>query len=588
MKVPEPASRFSWSGAASILSLVLPVVLFLVLVVNPFNSLLVALAAGGAALVLLLIAFVQRRFRAAAGSLLIAAVAAVLFVRFAGESPVETERARPADAADSSEAPEDPAAERGHSYIKTTFYSLHATEYRGKIRRSSVWGGGFAKFGGRYLLVTGNGRLVFIARNAQTGSLSFRQLPSWAPMNAEEFREETADNVTTKWFRVGGVAAQERGDKVRLFVSHHFWKSAEKCVVARVSEAEGDTRTFGDNAMSVKWRTVFETTPCLPMKSLGNPFAGHQLGGRLALVGPQELLFAVGDQEFDGFNGEPDMVQDRKTSYGKTILIHLDRGSSEMYTLGHRNPQGLYVDPAGAIWETEHGPNGGDELNLVQRGANYGWPLAIYGSDYDALVWPLSRRQGDHAGFTDPIFAWVPSIAVSAIIGVEKNLFPVWKGDLLMATLRTQSLWRMRIRHGRVEFVEPILIGRRLRDLIEMEDGRLLLWTDDYSVIDVDHATDTDNGGLAFETRCYACHAGHEGPSIGPALNGIVGRRVASVNGFEYSKPLEALGGVWSESRLDEFLANPRRVAPGTTMQVEGIKDAGVRKSIIVHLRSLK
>lgn len=587
MNVPEPASRFSWSGAASIISLVLPVLLFLLLIVNPFNSLIVALAAGGAALVLLLIAFVQRRFRAEAGSFLIAAMAAGLFVRFGQQPPVEQAAPRSAAKAER-RVPERAPGANPEFYFKTTFYNLHTTEYRGKIRRSSVWGGGFARFGGRYLLVTGDGRFVFITRDPKTESLSFRQVAGRAPLNAEDFAESTGDNVNTKWFRVAGVLAQERGDKVRLFVSHHYWKTAEKCVVARVSEAEGDPRTFGDDAKSLNWRTVFETTPCLAMKSHSNPFAGHQIGGRLALIGPQELLIALGDQEFDGFNGEPDLVQDRKASWGKTILIHLDRGTSEMYSLGHRNPQGLYVDHSGAIWETEHGPNGGDELNLVQRGANYGWPLAIYGTDYDALVWPLSRRQGDHTGFTEPVFAWVPSIAVSAIIGVEKDLFPVWKGDLLMATLKTKSLWRIHVRQGRVELVEPIPIGRRLRDLVEMEDGRLLLWTDDYSIIDVEHATGTENGELAFQTSCQACHAGDEGPSIGPSLAGIVGRRVASVNGFEYSKPLKAFGGVWTEPRLDEFLQNPRRVAPGTTMQVEGIKDAGVRKSIIVHLKSLK
>jgi len=98
-------------------------------------------------------------------------------------------------------------------------------------------------------------------------------------------------------------------------------------------------------------------------------------------------------------------------SYGKTILIHLDDGTSEIYSLGHRNPQGLYVTPEGAIWSTEHGPQGGDELNLIVRGANYGWPLVTYGTDYGSAAWPLSHVQGRHDGYQQPILRGYPPSA---------------------------------------------------------------------------------------------------------------------------------------------------------------------------------
>jgi hypothetical protein len=184
MNVPESASSAPSSGPSTFISLLLPVVLFLLLIGNPYNSAAVALAAAGAAIVLLLIAFVQRRFRAAAGSLVIAAGAAALFVWFGKDRPAEDVRERPASksvkAARAKAAATAPAPASPDQYVKTAFYNLHLTEYRNKMRGTKVLGGAFARIGRSALVATGDGRFFAIEREPKTDALSIRQVPGTA------------------------------------------------------------------------------------------------------------------------------------------------------------------------------------------------------------------------------------------------------------------------------------------------------------------------------------------------------------------------------------------------------------------------
>ena len=123
-----------------------------------------------------------------------------------------------------------------------------------------------------------------------------------------------------------------------------------------------------------------------------NPFRGEEIGGRLLLLDANTLLLSLGDHGFSGIEGGAAYAQDPQAMYGKTLRIDLRTHAISFNTLGHRNPQGLYAAPDGRIWETEHAARGGDELNLLQPGANYGWPLVTYGTDYGALIWHLQPR----------------------------------------------------------------------------------------------------------------------------------------------------------------------------------------------------
>jgi cytochrome c2 len=499
------------------------------------------------------------------------------------------------------------------SIIKTAFYNVHETAYKNYIPEPAVRGGGLTRIGDRLLLGTGDGYLYLLNWIAKSDALNVLKLPYRVPINGDEFAadttgqpwhrplptdarsavtEDSGDQIINWWFRVVGVLVQDQGDNLRVFASHYYWKRDQSCWVERVSLMEGARGAFLSGDSKLSWRTVFETHPCLPVKGAGSrrgtPFAGHFGGGRMVSLDADTILLSVGDFGFNGVASNRMLAQDPSTSYGKTILIHVKDGRSETYTTGHRNPEGLYLDPHGAVWETEQGPQGGDELNVLKQGLNYGWPLATYGTDYGTFEWPLNPQQGEHNGFEPPMYAWLPDIGVSDVIGVEKDIFPIWRGDLLVASLTGRSVFRIRIRNQRVAYVESMLIDMGIRDIVEATDGKIVLWADDADTIVTLQPAVGSSGEILFSTNCSGCHKIADGTShrIGPDLWGVVGRKIASAGGYvDYSAALRALGGKWDEERLDAFIKNPQAAAPGTAMEFGGVADAATRTKIIDYIK---
>src|SRR5450631_3201200 len=529
------------------------------------RSVIVAMLA--AAAVLAAVGFGLRRFKGIALSLLAILLAGVIAIQvYRAYGPVRSHTTV------------------AKTNIATAFYTLKMSTYRGSVPPTDVRGGGVSLIGDQYILATGDGRLYVFNWQKENDAFSTRLLPYHVPINIQDFTKDAnpqgyagkpnggdaADRlqgVQTWQFRVADVRVQEQGDRIRVFVSHHFWKRNEQCFVVRVSSLSGTRAAFLSGDASLHWDTVFESTPCVPLRGEdsvheNNPFAGMEIGGRLGFLSDQRLMLTLGDHDFTGVETKRMFSQEPQASYGKTILIHLDDGTSEIYSMGHRNPQGLYITAEGTIWSTEHGPQGGDELNLIVRGANYGWPLVTYGTDYGSAAWPLNRVQGRHDGYQQPVFAWVPSIGVSNLVRIEQDRFPVWKGDLIVSSLHAHALFRIRLLDQRVVYSEPIEIGERIRDVIEGHDGRLVLWTDASSIISLTPAEGTD-GAVIFATTCGGCHKALDGAThtYGPDLAGIVGRKVATAPGFQgYSPAMKALKGKWTKERLDAFLTSPQTV----------------------------
>jgi cytochrome c2 len=497
--------------------------------------------------------------------------------------------------------------------LNTAFYNLEARFYDGRVPKPAVpGGGGLARIADQYLLATGDGHLYLFGWPGGGEDLAVKPLPYRIPLNGEEFSaavglpyakpretildesggETTGSGIDTWRFRVSSIVVQELGNRVRLFAGHHYWVNAQRCFIVRVSMAESDRDAFMNGTAKLEWKTLFDAKPCLPvegeLRERASPFEGNLSGGVLALRDPNTLLFTVGFHGFDGVGARQLYSQDPGASWGTTVLIHIDQATSETFTMGHRNEQGLYIDPAGGIWETEHGPRGGDELNYLKQGGNYGWPYVTYGTDYTSLAWPLSKTQGRHDGYLEPVFAWTPSIGVSNLIGIQKDLMPVWKGDLLISSLRAESLFRMRIVDGHAVMVEPIPIHRRIRTLLEGYDGRIILWTEDAGIVSIMPATGTGRQ-LLFATTCGGCHKTEGATHIyGPDLLHVYGRKVATASGYnEYSPALKRLGGKWNAELLDKFLANPQAIAPGTVMPFTGLPDSAQRRDIIEYLKSL-
>lgn len=507
----------------------------------------------------------------------LAAASGLVFTRFSGES------AR--------------VPRREVNYIESSLHIVQATAYRQHFA-DRARGGAIAAFGDGYLIAAGNGTLYAVRQDRAGTALEVRELAWHVPINRKEFGiagrkafgETWTDHYHRERLRVADLVVQPRSEgRLRLFASHHWWNDAAGCYTARVSSLEGTREELLAAHGTLAWRTVYESEPCITFNADGHRgawFAGYQIGGAMALVGEDALLFALGDHEFDGWNRNPVLPQDPASPYGKILRIDVASGRSETWTLGHRNPQGMFVDAGGRVWSTEHGPRGGDELNLIRQGANYGWPLESYGTEYWLDHWPLGKRPGRHDEFEQPVVAFVPSIALSALTGIAGGPFERWAGDLLLVSL-SGELERIRIAEGRAVVVEPLFIDRRLRDVAQGRDGRIAVWTDTQDLIILEPAD--QNSPQALKMQCAGCHTFNrrETASIGPNLWDIVGRRVGSDRQFEYSEPMKEFGGRWTRERLDRFLADPAGTIPGNSMQFDGIEDAEQRRRLIDFLEEL-
>jgi cytochrome c2 len=472
---------------------------------------------------------------------------------------------------------------RQQRLIHTEFYDVKATIYRNHIDRCpeseqrcgppTTSGGGISTFGNGYLLATGEGDLFSLVPDRSSDKLDARHLQIRIPLDTDVFRADNGD--TDVWlYRVTDILVDEKKDgKFRLYAAHHHWNPEQHCSVLRISRIEGDRAAFLEGEDLGGWQTVYDTKPCLPIVKgrRGDLFKGADSGGRMVMLDDGNLLFSLGDYQVDGWNREAILAQKDGVDYGKMLLIDPDTGASEIYSRGVRN---------------------------------YGWPMVTYGTEYGTKLWPLSHSQGQHPGHRRPVYAWVPSIAVSNVIGVEADLFPLWKGDLLVASYK-QSLWRLRVREGRVIYAEPVPVVRqsgRIRDLMEDQEGRIVLWLDGGSVAILEPLSEADARddkvyGQVLYVQCAACHniktgGGHprdsKVPGIGPDLLGVAGNTIAAAPGYNYSDALKNLSGTWSSEKLDSFLENPQAFAPGTRMQFQGIPDADDRKKVIRYLSTLK
>lgn len=496
------------------------------------------------------------------------------------------------------------------AYFNTAFYPLKAILREGWIPEPATRGGGMSLLGDRVLLATGDGHLYVIDAPAQRAGFKVTELPAQVPLNREAFakafggsarqpkrsrdwHEEGAPKVQTWRFRVADVATALDGDNVRIFASHHYWKAQDECVAVRVSELTVPMRNLEQSISQGQWSTLYETTPCVPLKGPNrkrgkNPFKGEEVGGEMLLLDANRLLLTLGDQGFSGIESSQAFSQDTTTDYGKTLLIDLTTRERTIFTMGHRNPQGIARGSDGKLWLTEHGPQGGDELNLLQEHANFGWPNVTYGTEYGATAWPLSAAQNRHADYRQPTTAWVPSVGVSDLAVLGDKLFPIWADNLLVGSLSTRSLYRLAVAEDRVVVQEPIALNKRVREILQLTDGRLLIWSDDASLTTLELSAGQD-GATLFATQCLGCHAIVDGQShrIGPDLLGIVGRRIGQAEGFdEYSPAMRAQSGSWDAARLDKFLQQPQAGVPGTSMAFPGIAAAEHRQAIIEYLRS--
>ena len=214
--------------------------------------------------------------------------------------------------------------------------------------------------------------------------------------------------------------------------------------------------------------------------------SNHHFGGRIVFDQAGLLYLTLGDR------GDKDRAQKLSDHAGSVIRLHDDGrvpannpfvkragALTEKWTLGNRNMQGAALHPqTGELWTHEHGPQGGDEVNVMRSGFNYGWPVITYGVNY-GLGTKIGEGQAK-AGLEQPLHVWVPSIAPSGMAFVSGSRFPQWQGNLLVGALRGQTLVRLTLEGEKVLGEERLLQGRsRLRDVRMGPDGFIYLLTDE-------------------------------------------------------------------------------------------------------------
>jgi glucose/arabinose dehydrogenase len=233
---------------------------------------------------------------------------------------------------------------------------------------------------------------------------------------------------------------------------------------------------------------IFRAKPALPRRRSSNS------GGRIAIGRDGNLFVTIGDRS----QSPPwDMAQKLDNDLGKIIRITPDGAPApgnpfigkpdalpEIWSYGHRSEEGLTIDPAtGELWETEHGPRGGDELNTPEAGKNYGWPVIVHGIDYPGDT--IGAGITEKAGMEQPLYYWDPVIAPSSLAFYAGNLFPQWKSSIFVGALRGQMLDRLSMSGKKVVAEEPLLVDQhsRIRDVRIGPEGAVYVLTDDAKLL---------------------------------------------------------------------------------------------------------
>ena len=287
----------------------------------------------------------------------------------------------------------------------------------------------------------------------------------------------------------------EFGTKGKLYISYlDFFDDLNQCDYVKVIEFVKVTTAP---------RLIFQSTPCLSMLNLSQQQGSYTASGRMTLS--KSALYVAGgmvmidlahniypDPYIVGLSGTFKKDLALSNLFGSVAKVDLQTLRVTKVSTGHRNPQGLAFDPkTNTLWESEHGPSGGDELNIIKQGLNYGWPYVTLGRPYyESDLLPennsLKTRYSSHKGFTAPIFSWVPSIAPSQLVVVpsKSDFDRTWAGNLLLSTLKDSSIHRLVLsQSNHVLYDERIEIGHRIRDVaitksclwISTDDGKIIL-----------------------------------------------------------------------------------------------------------------
>ena len=314
-------------------------------------------------------------------------------------------------------------------------------------------------------------------------SLAFLS-PTLAVMTEKRGRVYLIENGKLAKEPLTGVPAVDTGGQAGLFdvVPHPDFARNGWLYFAFSDPLEGTSLTriirgkIRDGAL-VDQQTVFQAKPEHYIKA-----GGVHFGGRIAFDKQGFLYFTIGErgqrdhaQMVERPNGKVHRIRDDGRIPDDNPFVKDPKAVPSIWSYGHRNPQGLAVHPVtGQVYDAEHGPRGGDELNLVEKGKNYGWPVITYGMEYDGRAITDNPQK---EGMEQPLTYWVPSIAPCGMNFYTGDKFPKWKNQLFLATLAAQELRRIEIKDGKVAGQEVLFKGSgntdRIRHVVGGPDGAI-------------------------------------------------------------------------------------------------------------------
>lgn len=270
----------------------------------------------------------------------------------------------------------------------------------------------------------------------------------------------------------------ERGQGGLLDVEIHPNYQGNGWLYLTYASSEGEGKGGNTSLMRAKLLNNALVENEVLYKAVPNTTKGQHFGSRIQFDNDGYLYFSIGER-----GARDENPQDIERDGGKIYRLFDDGRIPEdnpfvgtsgaktaIYSYGHRNPQGLAKHPdTGAIWDNEHGPKGGDEINIIKKGANYGWPVITYGVNYSGT--PITNKT-EMAGMEQPLHYWVPSIAPSGMAFVASDNYTGWKGSILVGSLKFQYLERLELEGNKVVRREKLLADEgRVRDVKQGPDG---------------------------------------------------------------------------------------------------------------------
>jgi len=464
-------------------------------------------------------------------------------------------------------------------------------------------GGALALWGEDVIVLHSSGLVMVLDEdtglNVKPLGLPENNLEAYIELAATEYPDQIAKDGAIRYNDLEFIdSAEFRG----FLISYTYIDVEAHCYRTRIAKlpvSDSITSIYDLEATPDDWEIAYESNPCLEFNASRELIVGYMAGGRMAFKAPNLVYLGNGEFHREGIYRPDSGIQDDNSDYGKTIEINLTTGEYRHYSKGHRNLQGVTLDAQGRLWTTEHGMRGGDELNLIRDQENYGWPLENLGTLYSGIPAPSVGGVGRHEVYEAPVYAWLPSAAVSSLALID-GFHEAWDKDLLIGSLRGETLFRARIRDERIVFMEPIPIGVRIRDVMQVAPDKIALWTDTEEVVILKVVEREDplsnlvagltNTGMALDdaevvheilTGCAECHAYEDNiHGAGPSLYKLSGRDIASTAFAGYSDALKSTPGTWSEDNLTAYLADPGAFAEGTGMSGLGVGDADVARNV--------